>query len=294
MSVQNIVARQPETHRQPAEPALVGLPEANHELTVILPAFNEEQRLPWSLCQLGMFLDNWGVDYRVVVADDGSSDRTAQLAGALGPRFSTVRLPEHRGKGCAVRTAMLRATGRVVAFTDADLPFELAALREAYQWIHKGTCEVVFGARDIAGARHLARRRWSRTVATAGFRTIVKRLISREVSDTQCGLKLFGRRAAREIFSRTTIDGFAFDAEVVFLARRLRLPFRRVPVNLIHDYDSTLSLRRHALPMLWDVVWLRVRDWLGQHRITPLELPRAEAPTQPAATAEDDQRKLAA
>jgi dolichyl-phosphate beta-glucosyltransferase len=294
MTMQNIAARQPETRRQPAEPARVDLPEANHELTVILPAFNEEQRLPWSLCQLGMFLDQWGIDYRVVVADDGSTDRTAQLAGALGPRFSTIRVAEHRGKGCAVRTAMLRATGRVVAFTDADLPFELTALREGYQWIHKGTCEVVFGARDIAGARHVARRRLSRTIATAGFRQIVKCLISREVGDTQCGLKLFGRRAACEIFSRATIDGFAFDAEVVFLTRRLRLPFRRVPVNLIHDYDSTLSLRRHALPMLWDVIRLRLRDWLGQRRVTPLEIPRQDAERPAASPAEEEQRKLAA
>ncbi len=293
MSMQDVAARQPDTRRQPAEPAAVGLLEANHELTVILPAFNEEQRLPWTLCQLGMFLDQWGIDYRVVVADDGSSDRTAQLAGALGPRFSTVRLAEHRGKGCAVRTAMLRATGRVIAFTDADLPFELTALREGYQWIHKGTCEVVFGARDIAGARHVARRRLSRTIATAGFRRIVKHLISREVSDTQCGLKLFGRRAAREIFSRATIDGFAFDAEVVFLAGRLRLPYRRVPVNLIHDYDSTLSLRRHALPMLWDVIRLRLRDWLGLRRITPLELPRQDDVRQETSP-EEEQRKLAA
>ncbi len=98
----------------------------------------------------------------------------------------------------------------------------------------------------------------------------------------------------REIFSRATIDGFAFDAEVVFLARRLRLPHRRVPVNLIHDYDSTISLRRHALPMLWDVVRLRLRDWFGR-RVTPLELPRQGELQRPdAAKEQEDQRKLAA
>ena len=231
---------------------------------MIIPAFNEEKRLPWTLCQIGMFLDQWGVDYRVVVADDGSADRTPELTGPLGPRFSTVRLAQHGGKGCAVRTAMLQATGRVVAFTDADLPFELSALREGYEWIHQRTCEVVFGARDIEGRqahrRAAAGRGGSPRPASARSSNVS---ISREVTDTQCGLKLFGRRAAREIFSRATIDGFAFDAEVVFLTRRLRLPFRRVPVSLIHDYDSTLSLRRHALPMLWDVIWLRLREWLG-------------------------------
>ena len=82
-------------------------------------------------------------------------------------------------------------------------------------------------------------------------------MVSREVTDTQCGLKLFSRRAALEIFGRATIDGFAFDAEVVMLTHRLGLPFRRVPVTLVNEFSSTLSLRRNALPMLLDVMRLR-------------------------------------
>ena len=110
-----------------------------------------------------MFLSEWGVDYRILVVDDGSTDRTAALTRDLGPRCSTLRLTPQGGKGRAVRTAMLRATGRVLAFTDADLPFKLTALRQGYQWIRRGACEVVFGARDIEGAENLARRRLLRT-----------------------------------------------------------------------------------------------------------------------------------
>ena len=158
---------------------------------------------------------------------------------------------------------MLRATGRVLAFTDADLPFELSALHgvsfDRARW-----CRVVFGARDIEGPRHLAPRRWARRLATFAFRQIVRRLISREVTDTQCGLKLFERRAALEIFGRSTIDGFAFDAEVVLLTHRLGLPFRRVPVTLVNEFASTLSLVRNVLPMLSDVLRLWLRDRLGR------------------------------
>ena len=149
---------------------------------------------------------------------------------------------------------MLQATGRVLAFTDADLPFELSALRRGISLDRAGRCRVVFGARDIEGARHLAPRRLARRLATCTFREIVRRLVSREVTDTQCGLKLFERRAALEIFGRATIDGFAFDAEVVMLTHRLGLPFRRVPVTLVNEFASTLSLRRNVLPMLSDVV----------------------------------------
>ncbi len=240
---------------------VVTVAPADHDLTVIIPAYNEEKRLPWTLAELTSFLNAWGVDYRVLVADDGSTDRTAALTRQLGPRCSTLRVTPQGGKGRAIRIAMLRATGRVLAFTDADLPFQLSAMQQGYQWIHGGQTDVVFGARDIEGAEHRARRRLARRLATFAFRAVVSRMVSREVTDTQCGLKLFRRQAALEIFGRATINGFAFDAEVVMLTHRLGLPFRRVPVTLINEFASTLSLRRNALPMLMDVmrVWLRER-----------------------------------
>jgi dolichyl-phosphate beta-glucosyltransferase len=244
----------------PVGPSITLAP-TDHDLTVIIPAYNEEQRLPWTLSQLISFLDDWGVDYRVMVADDGSTDSTSSLTHNLGPRCSTLRIIPQGGKGRAVRLAMLRATGRVLAFTDADLPFRLSAMRQGYDWVRAGRCDVVFGARDIAGAEHLARRRLARRLATFAFRAVVSRIVSREVTDTQCGLKLFSRPAAIELFGRATIDGFAFDAELVMLTHRLGLPFRRVPVTLVNEFASTLSLTRNALPMLLDVmrVWLRER-----------------------------------
>ena len=107
-------------------------------------------------------------------------------------------------------------------------------------------------------------RRLARRIATCMFREVVRRLVSREVTDTQCGLKLFSRRAALEIFSRTTIDGFAFDAEVVLLTHLLQIPFRRVPVTLVNEYGSTISLRRHALPMLLEVLRHLATGTVGQ------------------------------
>ena len=204
---------------------------ADHDLTVIIPAFNEEKRLPWTLDQLSAFLDDWGLDYRVLVADDGSADQTAALAGRMGPRFSTLTLSSHSGKGRAVKSAMLSATGRVLAFTDADLPFDLSACL-GYQILKRGNSQVVFGARDLAASRFLAPRHWSRQIATHMFRAIVKTLISRQITDTQCGLKLFTRQAALDIFSRVNIEGFAFDAEVVFLTHRLGLPFQPHSCNI--------------------------------------------------------------
>ncbi|HTI51003.1 MAG TPA: glycosyltransferase [Planctomycetaceae bacterium] len=239
-------------------------PASDHELTVVVPAYNEEQRLPATLDGLADYLDRWGVDYRVVVVDDGSRDRTARLTDGRGFRFKTIS-QENRGKGAAVRNGMLQATGQVVAFTDADLPYDLDGVRTAYQSIRAGECSIVFGARDLRDSAVLAPRRLARTFATHVFRALMRVLVSRQITDTQCGLKVFSRRAALEVFTRTRIDGFAFDAEVVYLTHQLRLPYARMPVTLINEYASTISLSRHALPMLLDVVRVRRRSWHGEY-----------------------------
>lgn len=232
---------------------------SDHDLTVIIPAFNEAQRLPRTLDQLTAYLAAWGVDYRVLVADDGSTDSTAAATEDHQPLCSTICLARNAGKGRAVRTAVLQATGRVVAFTDADLPFDLAALRAGYEAIGRGECDVVFGARNLAGSTHVARRRLSRRIATTVFHQLVQRLVPLPVTDTQCGLKLFARQAGLEIFARATIDGFAFDTEVVALAQHLGLAFQQIPVKLVNEYSSSLSVTRSALPMLGDVLRLSLR-----------------------------------
>ena len=242
-------------------------PASDHDLTVIIPAYNEEQRLPATLDGLQEYLDDWGIDYRVLVIDNASRDQTGLITERYDSRFRTIHQPIP-GKGAAIRLGMLQATGRVVAFTDADLPYDLRSLRTSYDWIAGQECDVVFGARDLDESHMIAKRKLVRMLATTVFREIVRTLVSRQVTDTQCGIKAFRREAAYDIFSRTTIDGFAFDAEVVYLTHKLTLPYRRVPVTLINEYSSTLSLSRHALPMLLDVFRLRWRSLQGKYRLS--------------------------
>ncbi len=230
----------------------------DHELTLVIPARNEEHRLLRTLTVARAFLDRWGIDYRVLVVDNASRDNTSRLTAAFGRSFSTIAQPLE-GKGAAVRHGMLRATGAVVAFTDADLPYDLHALRSGYDLIQGGECAVVFGARDIADARSAVPRRRLRSISSSVFRAIARRRVSPDVTDTQCGFKMFSHDAARQVFSRATVDGFAFDAEVVWLARHLALRHAQVPVTLVNDAGSTLQLWRDAWPMFRDVVRIHRR-----------------------------------
>jgi dolichyl-phosphate beta-glucosyltransferase len=230
----------------------------DHELTLVIPARNEEHRLRRTLTSARTFLDAWGVDYRVLVVDNASRDNTARMTAEFGDAFSTIAQPRE-GKGAAVRQGMLSATGAVVAFTDADLPYDLLALRSGYDLIQRGHCAVVFGARDIADAYMAVPRHRLRSLASSVFRAIARRRVSPDVTDTQCGFKMFSHDAARQVFSRATVDGFAFDAEVVWLARHLTLRHAQVPVTLINEAGSTLQLWRDAWPMFRDVVRIHRR-----------------------------------
>jgi dolichyl-phosphate beta-glucosyltransferase len=154
---------------------------------------------------------------------------------------------------------VLAAVGRVIAFTDADLPYRMDAVEVSFATIDAGAADVAYGARDLPTSAMTVRRAARRSLASSSFRLLMGALVSRQVRDTQCGLKAFSRRAAHDIFPRVQTDGFAFDAELILVAHRLGLVAARLPVTLVSEAGSTVSLRRHAPQMLRDVFRARLR-----------------------------------
>jgi len=231
------------------------------DLTVVVPAYNEVSRLPRTLDGLAGWTTARNLCVEVLVVDDGSRDATAEVAARHPCGCGVIRLTANGGKGAAVRTGMLAGRGAVVAFTDADLPYRLDALEEAHALIAEGTADVVYGGRDLDESTEAVTRTRSRSLASVCYRRFVSRLVSRDVPDTQCGLKAYSHVAARDVFRRVQTTGFAFDAEAIFIARRLGLTSARVPVVLVNEAGSTVSLRRHAPAMVRDVVRARLRHW---------------------------------
>ncbi|MEI6239432.1 MAG: glycosyltransferase [Planctomycetia bacterium] len=239
---------------------------------MVVPAYNEAARLPRALDGLAAWCAGQDRAIEVLVVDDGSTDATARAAADHPLGCGVVRLRCNSGKGAAVRTGMLLGQGRIVAFTDADLPYDLAALRWGCDVIDAGIAAVVYGGRDLDGSVQDVERTAVRSIASACFRTVARRLVSRDVGDTQCGLKVFRGDAARDIFSRVQTTGFAFDAEAILVARRLGYAAARVPVRLVNEAGSTVSLRRHAPAMLRDIVAARLRH--GMHAGPPTAVPQ--------------------
>jgi dolichyl-phosphate beta-glucosyltransferase len=235
---------------------------------LILPCFNEAERLPRTLAAFLAELPQGLGEVEVLVVDDGSTDETFAVARAVAARDARVRVIHsgpNRGKGFAVRTGVLAARGELVVFTDADGSYGpgdvgriVAALTDA---------PVAIGSRDAA----LATGPLVRRLTSLLFNRVIQALLCLPFRDTQCGLKGFRRQAALQLFGHARLDGFAFDAELLFLAHRLDLQVMEVRVRAEERDGSKVKLAVDALRMLRDVLIVRRAAAMGLYDPAHLE-----------------------
>lgn len=237
------------------------------DLSIVIPAFNEERRLPRALELIRNWIDARRINAELIVVDDGSTDRTAAVVYERRDQFPLLYLLTtgdcNHGKGYAVRTGMLAARGRLSLFTDADLsaPIEeadklLAALEH---------CDVAIGSRAVDRSLieiHQSRRR---ELAGIAFNKAVQLLASLPFVDTQCGFKAFVTERTRIIFEQQRIAGFGFDPEILFLAQRHGLRIQEVPVRWSHDQDTKVRVLRDGLGMLADLLTIRCNAIRGRY-----------------------------
>ena len=235
-------------------------------LSIVVPAYNEAVRLPPTLEKLAEFCRDFGRPYEVLIIVERSTDGTLDIAARFAAQqahFQAVDNVVQRGKGCAVRSGMLRARGDYVFYMDADLSVPLAAVPEFLARFESAPrADVLLGNRQHAMSRITRRQMWLRRTMGQTFNRILKTCGLASLHDTQCGFKAFRRDAAREIFSRQTIDGFAFDVEVLLLAERLGCRIADLPVEWINSPESKVRIVRDSLAMLRDM--LRVRRVVGR------------------------------
>ncbi|MDI6845511.1 MAG: glycosyltransferase family 2 protein [Candidatus Saccharicenans sp.] len=230
-------------------------------LSIVIPAFNEEKRIGFTLFLIKDYLESRKIEAEVILVDDGSQDRTAGVAREVMadyPRFRLIQLPVNRGKGAAVRTGMLEASGELILFTDADLSTPIEEMEKLLPLAREGY-EVVIGSRALPGSEIKKRQGWLRERMGKFFNLLVRLLVLGGFRDTQCGFKLFRREAARNVFSRLQTDGFAFDVEALVLALSAGYRVAEVPVVWINHPESRVRLFRSSLKMFCELLKIRKR-----------------------------------
>jgi glycosyltransferase involved in cell wall biosynthesis len=233
-------------------------------ISIIIPAFNEEKRLPGTLRKVREFLDGAAWEFaEIVVVNDGSRDGTAQAARSAGARV--LENPGNRGKGYSVRRGMLEAKGEWALFTDADLSAPIVGLETLWAAVERAGVPVAIGSRALDRSLVGVHQPVLREAMGRVFNLAMRLVTGLRFRDTQCGLKLFETQTAREIFSRQLLDGFGFDVEVLFIARRLGYAALEVPVHWDNSPGTTVSLWRGVMAFL-DPLRIRWNGLLGRYR----------------------------
>ena len=224
-------------------------------LSIIIPAYNEEKRLPATFERIHRYLESASWQFtEILVVDDGSRDATAHIARAAGARV--LANPGNRGKGYSVRHGMLEAQGDWTLLTDADLSAPIEELEKLWSAVERENAAVAIGSRALDRSLIGVHQPLMRENMGRFFNLVMRVITGLPFHDTQCGFKLFEAAAAREIFRRQRLDGFGFDVEVLFIARLLRYKCLEIPVKWNDVAGTKVSLWR-GLGAFQDV--LRVR-----------------------------------
>jgi len=242
----------------------------NPEISIVIPSYNEELRLPVTLEKIAGYLPSLGGETEILVVDDGSKDRTAEVAESFRRIFPNLRVISNgvnRGKGFSVRHGMLEARGRAVLFTDADLsaPIEEAPkLLEALK-----TYDVAIGSRALDRSLITVHESHFREFAGIVFNTIVRLVLRLPFVDTQCGFKAFRRERCQIIFEQQRIERFGFDPELLYLARHHGLRTVEIPVRWGHSPATKVNMLRDSIQMFFDIFTIRWNSLLGRYRRAP-------------------------
>jgi glycosyltransferase involved in cell wall biosynthesis len=241
--------------------------ESVPDLSIIIPAYNEEQRLPDTLEKIANFLRQEPTTAEVLVVDDGSSDKTAAVAESFRgkiPQLHVISNGTNRGKGYSVRNGSLQARGRIALFTDADLSAPIEESRKLVDALR--THDVAIGSRAMDRGLIGVHESLFREFAGIVFNKIVRLILWLPFVDTQCGFKAFRMERCQILFEQQTIERFGFDPELLYLARHHGLSIVEVPVRWSHSPATKVSMMRDSVQMFLDVFIIRWNGLKGQYR----------------------------
>lgn len=238
------------------------------DLSIIIPAYNEEALIVSTLDGLRTYLDARPESYEILVVDDGSRDRTTELVrqwqACTNVDLRVLANPQNLGKGFSIRRGVLESRGQFIIFIDADLPYKLEAIDKFLQALRSGS-DLAVGSRVLPGAQ-VKGVPVIRYFSGQIFSLMVQTVLFAGLPDTQCGFKSFRAEAAKEIFRRLTIPGFGFDVEMLFVARKRKFAIQPVAVQMIdHRQRSRVRLIVDSFKMFANLFMVRWNDLRGRY-----------------------------
>jgi len=235
-------------------------------LSIIIPAYNEEKRLAGALAKMQDYLSARDYKWEIIVVDDGSADRTSDIAKEVikGGNLMVIKNPTNCGKGYSVRTGVLASKGNIVLFSDADLSTPIEEFDKMLPCIEKGY-DIVIGSRMLPESVIEVRQPRYREIMGKTFNILIRTLGLGRFKDTQCGFKCFRREAALKIFNLQKINGFAFDVEILYIAQKFGLKIKDVPVRWINSPDSRVGIVGGSLSMLMALLKIKFYERKGYY-----------------------------
>ena len=233
-------------------------------LSVIIPAYNEENRIAKTIRSVYDFLSGENYDYEILIVDDGSQDKTIRVVDDLKKEIANLELISNKnnnGKGYVVGQGMLRARGDIRLFMDADNATPIDYIKDAEAWINKGF-DVVIASLTESGSRVVGHDMWYRRFLGRIANIITQILATPGISDTQRGFKVFTSKAAEDIFSRTTIKRWGFDMEALALAKKFGYKIKPIPITWNNNPDSRVNIWAYPKTLL-DAAKIRWNLWTG-------------------------------
>ena len=236
--------------------------------SIIIPTYNEENRIKFTLKSIMDYLDNRSYKSEIIVVDDGSRDRTIEVSkNLLKKRFKNYKilsLKKNMGKGYALRKGIFSSEGNIILFTDADLSTPIDEIKKLLNYTGAGY-DIAIGSRGLKESDIQLKQSWVREKIGKFFNIMVQLIAIRGIKDTQCGFKCFKRKAAIDIFKKQLINRFAFDVEVLYIARKMGYRIKEVPVIWKNSSPSKVNILRDSTKMFIDLIRIRLNDLIRKY-----------------------------
>lgn len=230
------------------------------KLSVVIPAYNEEKRLPKTLEEIDKYLIRQNYDYEIIVISDGSKDKTVETVKGLQSKIKNLRIidnKENHGKGYVVRQGLMEAKGDYRLFTDADNSTSVDQVEKMWPWFEKGY-DIVIGSREVEGAILDPPQPFQRRLTGMAFRFLTDIFTGLwDIIDSQCGFKGFNKKSVEDILPKCRIDRFSFDPEILVLAKRMGYKIKEIPITWKNDLESKVKFKSMA-KMGFDLVKIRM------------------------------------